>query len=84
LSLPSKPSLDPLLSDYTARQIAAMRVVRPLSPAGIEEWSAMLPFAALDRGFNGVSRGSIWQHDKSVAEVLMDVSAHKCIHLVTA
>ena len=43
----------------------------------------MLPFAALDRGFNGVSRCSIWQHDKPVAEVLMDVSAHECIHLVT-
>jgi hypothetical protein len=52
-------------------------------PAGIEEWSAMLPFAALDGGFNGVSRCSIWQHDKSVAKVFMDVSAHKCIHLVT-
>ena len=43
----------------------------------------MLPFAALDRGLNGVSRCSIWQHHKSVAEVLMDVSAHECIHLVT-
>ena len=43
----------------------------------------MLPFAALDRGFNGVSGCSIWQHDEPVAEVLMDVTAHECIHLVT-
>ncbi len=43
----------------------------------------MLPFAALDRGFNGVSYRSIWQHDKPVEKVLMDVSAHECIHLVT-
>ena len=43
----------------------------------------MLPLAAFDRGFNGVSRCSSWQHDKSVAEVLMDVSTHECIHLMT-
>jgi hypothetical protein len=43
----------------------------------------MLPVAALDRGFNGISRRSGWQHDKPVAKVLMDVSAHKCIHLMT-
>jgi hypothetical protein len=43
----------------------------------------MLPFAALDRGFNGISRCYIWQHDKSVAKVFIDVSARKCIHLVS-
>ena len=31
----------------------------------------MLPFAALDLGFNDVNRCSIWQHDKSVAKVFM-------------
>ena len=56
---------------------------RHCSPPGVEERTAMLPFATLDRGFNCVSRCSIWQHDEPVAEVLMDVSPHECIHLVT-
>jgi hypothetical protein len=36
----------------------------------------MIPFAVLDRCFNCVSRSSIRNHH----EVLMDVSAHECIH----
>jgi hypothetical protein len=43
----------------------------------------MLPVAAFDRRFNCVSRSSIRQHHKPLGEVLMDVSAHECIHVVT-
>ena len=51
--------------------------------SGIEERTAMIPSAALDRRFHRVSRCSVGQHYKAVHEVLMDVSAHECIHLVT-
>ena len=52
------------------------------SPAGVEEGAAMLPFTALDRSFGCVSGCSIWQNDKPIAKVLMNVSTHECIHLV--
>ena len=54
----------------------------PLLPSGVEKRTAMLPFAALDRCFNRVGRCSIRDHHETVREVLVDVSAHECIHLV--
>ena len=43
----------------------------------------MLPIAVLDRGFHDVGGYPIRQHHEPEAEVLMDVSAHERIHLVT-
>ena|SRR5262252_6281436 len=42
----------------------------------------MLPFAALDRLFNRVCCRSVRDQNKSIAEVLVDVSAHESIHLM--
>jgi hypothetical protein len=54
----------------------------PSLPSGVEKRTAVLPFAAPDPCFNGVSRCSIWDHHETVKEVLMDITAHECIHLV--
>ena len=48
-------------------------------PTGVEQGATMLPRATLDRRFRRVGRCSIRQHDKAIAEVLMDVSAHERI-----
>ena len=43
----------------------------------------MLPIADLDRSFSCVSGCSIWQNDEPIAKVLMNVSTHERIHLVS-
>ena len=44
----------------------------------------MRPFTVLNRCFDCIGRCPIRQHHKAVAEVLVNVPSHECIHLVTA
>src|SRR6516164_8033018 len=53
-------------------------------PSGIEKWATVHPLAAVERSFNGKGRCCVGHHYEAVREVLMDVSTHEGIHLVTA
>jgi hypothetical protein len=54
-----------------------------LSPSWVEERATIIPIAALDRSSHCVGRCSVGKHYRAVNEVLMDVSADECVHLVT-
>ena len=54
-----------------------------MSPCWVEERATMIPIAALDRSSHCVGRCSVGKRYRAVNEVLIDVSADECVHLVT-
>jgi len=55
-----------------ARHLGGVRRRTPLSVSGIEEGTAMLPFADLNCCFDSVGRCTVRQHCQPVAEVLTE------------